>query len=246
MSLSLERAGAGVSAELRADGSGSMFDAIARRYDLLNRVLSLGLDRRWRRRAIAALELEPGSRVLDLATGTADLAIEIARRTPGAEVVGIDPSPKMLEIGRRKVERRGLSDRIRLDEGYAQSLPYRDESFDAAAMAFGIRNVQDRSQALTEIRRALRPGGSLAILELGEPRSGALARVSRFHIHVLVPKIGGLLSGPAAYRYLERSIAAFPSRDEFVAQVADAGFEVEQSRPLTFGVTNLFLARRPS
>jgi demethylmenaquinone methyltransferase/2-methoxy-6-polyprenyl-1,4-benzoquinol methylase len=233
-----------VQAEARL-GSGAMFDAIAARYDRVNRVVSLGLDQGWRRRTVAALAVPEGGRVLDLATGTADLAIAIAEAHPSAGVVGSDPSANMLAIGRQKVERRGLSARVTLEEGDAMALPYPDQRFDGVSMAFGIRNVPDRPRALREALRVLRPGGRLAVLELSEPRRGVLAHLARFHVHTVVPTVGALLSGAREYRYLERSIAAFPPADEFVATIAAAGFEGARAEGLTFGVVHLYTARRP-
>ena len=156
-------------------GSGAMFDAIAPKYDRVNRIVSLGLDQGWRRKTVDSLELAPGARVLDLATGTADLTIAIAESQPDVIVIGSDPSPKMLEVGRIKVEDRGLGGRLSLEEADAMSLAHADESFDAVTMAFGIRNVPDRPRALREALRVLKPGGRLGILELSEPRRGPLA-----------------------------------------------------------------------
>lgn len=227
-------------------GSGAMFDAIASRYDRVNRIVSLGLDQGWRRRTVAALGVPQGGRVLDLATGTADLAIAIAEAHPTADVVGSDPSRNMLAIGRTKVTARQLDGRVVLEEADAVALPYPDESFDGVSMAFGIRNVPDRPRALREALRVLRPGGRLAILELSEPRAGALAHLARFHVHTVVPTVGAWLSGAREYRYLERSIAAFPPADEFVQTIAEAGFEDARAEGLTFGVVHLYTARRPA
>ena len=230
----------------RSDGSGAMFDRIAARYDLLNRLNSLGFDRAWRR--IAAEALAPAAvahrplRVLDVASGTGDLAIAIARRFPKAVVRGVDTSTAMTVIGRGKVERAGLADRVTLASGDAHELGFADRTFDAAAIAFGIRNVPDRVRALREMARVTRPGGRVAVLELSEPVSGPLAVLARFHIGVLVPMIGTLLAGGAEYRYLRRSIRAFPPPDEFTRTMTAAGLEPVETRPLTFGVCNLFLA----
>lgn len=221
-------------------GSGEMFDLIARRYDLLNRVLSMGVDQGWRRQTVRALALPEGARVLDLATGTADLAIQIARRHPDATVVGLDPSQNMLDVGRDKVA--PLDGRVRLDLGDAQSLPYDDDHFDGVTIAFGIRNVPDRARALREMARVTRPGGRVAILELSEPQGGILGPLARFHIRVLVPRIGGWLSGSREYRYLQESIAAFPPPDEFADVMEGAGLRVLEVRPLTFGVCCLYVA----
>lgn len=225
-------------------GSGAMFDAIAARYDLLNRVLSLGIDQRWRAATVQSLGLRPGDEVLDLATGTADLALRLARES-GVRVVGLDPSAGMLEVGRRKVAATEHASRVTLVEGDAQRLPFDDDRFAAATMAFGIRNVPDRAAALREIARVVRPGGRVAILELSEPRSGVLGPLARFHVHHVVPFLGALLSGSKEYRYLQRSIAAFPAPEDFAAQMRDAGLVSVEARPMTFGVVCLFVAEAP-
>lgn len=224
------------------DGSGAMFDAIAARYDLLNRIISLGVDQRWRRDTVRALELKPGGRVLDLATGTADLAILTARTHADATVVGLDPSRNMLAVGRDKLAARGLSERVTLVEGDAERLPFEAASFDGITMAFGIRNVPDRPAALREMARVTRPGGRVAILELAEPRGGALSGFARFHIRTVVPWLGSLLSGAREYRYLQRSIAAFPAAERFAETMRESGLDVLAVRPFTFGVVTLYVA----
>ena len=219
-----------------------MFDKIADRYDLLNRILSLGIDQGWRNQAVAALNLGPSARVLDLATGTADLAILEATTHPGCRVEGLDPSQRMLEIGRQKVERAQLSDRVTLVQGTAEQLPFDAGVFDGVTIAFGIRNVPDRPRALAEMARVTRPGGRVVVLELSEPRGGILGPFARFHVHSVVPFLGGLISGSREYRYLQRSIAAFPSPSEFAAIMEGAGLSVLETRPLTFGVATLYVA----
>lgn len=223
-------------------GSGAMFDAIAHRYDLLNRIISLGVDMRWRKLAIRRLELKVGSQVLDLATGTADMALLIHRLHPEAQVVGLDPSRKMLDVGEQKVQAAGASRVIRLEQGDAQALPFQAAQFDAACMAFGIRNVPDRSKALRELARVVKPGGRICILELSEPQHGLLALGARFYIHHLVPRIGGLLSGSREYRYLQQSIAQFPQPEAFAAIMRAAGLNVLEVVPLMFGSCQLFVA----
>ena len=223
-------------------GSGAMFDRIASRYDTMNRVLSFGLDRGWRRRTVRALQLGDRPRVLDLATGTGDLAIDIARMHPGAQVIGLDPSLQMLAVAQAKLVRHGVTDRVTLMRGDAQALPYRSCEMDAATIAFGIRNVPDRPAALREMARVVRPGGRVAVLELGEPRRGLLARAARFHTRHVVPRLGALLSGAREYRYLQRSIAAFPPSAEFAAVMERAGLHVVDVVPLTFGVCTLYVA----
>ncbi|NUQ73507.1 MAG: bifunctional demethylmenaquinone methyltransferase/2-methoxy-6-polyprenyl-1,4-benzoquinol methylase UbiE [Polyangiaceae bacterium] len=222
-------------------GSGAMFDGIAHRYDTLNRILSLGLDQGWRRRTVQELHLRPGATVLDLATGTGDLAILIAHENPDVRVIGVDPSARMLEVAARKVRDHGLEKRIELREGDAQALDLPDASVDAVSMAFGIRNVPDRPRALREIARVTKNSGRVGILELSEPREGVLGALARFHIRKVVPRIGGALSGSAEYRYLQESIAAFPPPDEFASMMSASGFCAVRAEPLTFGVVCLFV-----
>ena len=228
--------------EVVKPGSGLMFDKIAARYDFMNRVMSFGVDKGWRKRTVKALALGEHAHVLDLATGTADLAIEIARRTPGSTVIGIDPSAQMLAVGQRKIDKKALGERIKLEVGDAQALQLADDSVDAATIAFGIRNVPDRVQGLREMARVVRPGGRIAVLELGEPRHGFMGAAARFHVRKVIPRLGALLSGAKEYRYLQSSIAAFPAPDEFATIMASAGLRVLEVVPLTFGVCTLFVA----
>lgn len=223
-------------------GSGAMFDQIAGRYDLLNRLMSMGIDRSWRRKTVAAMKLPPRARVLDLATGTADLALMIARLHPDAQVIGSDLSDRMLEVGAEKVSRSGLSERVRLERGDAQELPYDDDSFDGCCIAFGIRNIPDRGAALSEMARVTKPGGRVAVLELGEPTVGWLSPLARFHVRKVIPRLGGILSGSREYRYLQESISAFPPAREFAALMGTCGLHVLEVTPLTFGACNLFVA----
>ena len=227
---------------LPALGSGQMFDRIARRYDFVNRVLSLGIDKSWRRRTVRSLQLGENPRVLDVATGTGDLAIDIARMTPGATVVGLDPSTEMLAIAQTKLAKRGLDQRVSLVVGDAQALPYQDCEMDAATIAFGIRNVPDRLAGLRELARVVRPGGRVAVLELGMPRGGLLSRAASIHTRYVVPRLGALLSGAREYKYLQSSIAAFPPNEEFVAMMKQAGLHVVEVVPLAFGACTLFVA----
>lgn len=223
-------------------GSGEMFDRIAERYDLLNRLLSFGIDVRWRMKAIRALGLHGKGRVLDVATGTGDVAIAAART--GLQVVGVDPSVNMLAVGREKVVRAELQDQVQLEVGNAEQLPFEDSSFDGSIIAFGIRNVPNRVKGISEMRRVVRPGGRVVVLELGEPRGAALGRLARFHVHTVVPVIGGLVSGSREYAYLQRSIAAFPPAEEFAETMASVGLAIESVIPLTFGVAHLYVTRR--
>jgi demethylmenaquinone methyltransferase/2-methoxy-6-polyprenyl-1,4-benzoquinol methylase len=227
--------------EARVDGSGTMFDRIARRYDLLNRVNSLGMDKGWRRQTVRSLGLEAGHRVLDLATGTADLPLEILRQAPGCTVTGLDPSAGMLEVGREKVAAAGLEGQVTLVEGDAQALPFEAGSFERITMAFGIRNVPDRALALREMVRVLTPGGRAGILELSEPKKGLMAPFARLHIHHVVPLMGAAVSGSKEYRYLQTSIEAFPPPDEFAALMEASGFASVRITPFAFGACVLYL-----
>ncbi len=228
-------------------GSGEMFDAIAPRYDLLNRLMSFGIDKRWRELLVDSLELGHGMRALDLATGTADVALAIAARHPSVRVLATDPSTGMLGIGQQKVETAGLGNRVRLELGDAQHILAEDDTFDSACISFGIRNVPDRPRALREMARVVRRGGRVAILELSEPKGGLMGAMARFHVHTLVPRMGALLSGAREYRYLQQSIASFPGAAEFTAIIRGAGLEIVKVQPLTFGVAHLYVAtpRKP-
>lgn len=220
-----------------------MFDAIADRYDLLNRLMSLGIDQSWRRRAVRLLQLAPDARVLDLATGTGDLALLLSRAAPEGRVVGLDPSRGMLKVAQAKLERHGLTPRVELVCGDAEQLPFESASFDAVTIAFGIRNVVDRPRALREMARVLVPSGRALVLELTDPKDGLLAPLARAHVHGVLPRLGALLSGRREYRYLERSIAAFPPAEVFATLMRDAGFVRVDVERLTLGTCHLFLGR---
>ncbi len=220
-------------------GNGAMFDGIAKRYDLLNTVLSFGLHRAWRKAATQALALAPGQRVLDVATGTGDLAIDVARAAD-VSVVGLDPSKEMLALAEPKLERAGLGDRVKLVFGDALALPFEDHRFDAVCVAFGVRNFTDRPRALKEMTRVLAPSGRLAILELSEPKGGLLGAMARIHIHQVVPRLGAWLSSRKEYRYLEDSIERFPSPDVFLGMLDEAGLQHTSYSRLSFGACVLY------
>lgn len=220
---------------MRADGSGAMFDRIAPRYDLLNRLMSLGLDRAWRRRLVAAMP-ERGP-LLDVATGTADVALALAAARPGTHVTGLDPSAGMLAAGRRKAAARGLDARIHLVEGDALGLPFADDTFAGTSIAFGIRNVPDRARALREMARVTRPGGPVVLLELSEPDFAP----ARFHVHHVIPRLGALISGAPEYRYLQASVAAFPSAPAFASMMVEAGLRDVETHRFAFGVAHLYV-----
>ena len=218
-----------------------MFDRIAHRYDLLNRVLSLGMDGGWRRRAVAALALTPGSEALDVATGTADVALRIAHAHPAVRVTGIDPSPAMLAIGQRKLVQARVTDRVTLLPGDCERLPFADHRFDGAIIAFGIRNVPDRACGLRELARVTKPGRPVVILELAEPRAGMLGSAARLYVHQVVPRVGAWLSGAQEYRYLQQSVAAFPPAAQFAQLMTANGFHVRVARSLGFGACTLYV-----
>jgi demethylmenaquinone methyltransferase/2-methoxy-6-polyprenyl-1,4-benzoquinol methylase len=222
-----------------------MFDAIAPRYDFLNHVLSAGLDRRWRDRAVDALQLPANARVLDLCTGTADLAMATVARARGSSVVGVDFAAEMLRRGLTKVRHAALDRRVRLVRGDAARLPLADGTCDAATIAFGIRNVAEPGRALAEIARVLRPGGRLAILEFGQPTSPGLRTLYRWYFQHVLPRVGRIVSKHnSAYSYLPASVGAFPSAAEFAGTLAATGFSQVQAVPLTFGIVYLFVADR--
>ena len=223
-----------------------MFDAIAPRYDLLNHVLSAGMDRGWRNRAIDALGLTQQARVLDVCTGTGDLALAAADRHQGASVIGVDFAAEMLRLGLNKVRAGSLDSRIRLVRGDAARIPVADATCDAATIGFGIRNVAEPERALAEIARVLKPGGRLAILEFGQPRIPGIRTLYSWYFRYLLPLVGRLVSRhQSAYSYLPASVGTFPPPAEFAKILAATGFSHVQAVPLTFGIVYLFTAQRP-
>jgi len=224
----------------------SMFDRIAPRYDLLNRLLSAGVDIRWRKQAVDYLDLPAAARVLDLCTGTADLLIEALRRDRGHRGVGVDLSAQMLFRGARKLQRRGMGGRAGLACGDAEALPLRGGLFEGALVAFGIRNIGDPREALREVRRVLRPGGRLVVLEFSMPR-GPLGPLYRFYFSRVLPRIGGLVSGDrGAYAYLPASVARFPEAADFGALMQAAGLVAVCWKPLTGGIAHLYRGEKSS
>jgi demethylmenaquinone methyltransferase/2-methoxy-6-polyprenyl-1,4-benzoquinol methylase len=223
-----------------------MFDAIAGRYDLVNHLLSAGIDRRWRRRAIQALSLTGRERVLDLCTGTADLAIAaILAQPPAAGVVGVDFAQAMLHVGHEKIRRDRLVDRIALVRGDATRIPLANGVVDAITIGFGIRNVENIASACDEMRRVLAPGGRLAILEFGIPATPVVRTLYLWYFNHVLPLIGRLISRhTAAYGYLPASVGAFASPDEFVTILQRHGFVEVSAARLTFGIVFLYTGRR--
>jgi demethylmenaquinone methyltransferase/2-methoxy-6-polyprenyl-1,4-benzoquinol methylase len=224
----------------------SMFDAIARRYDLLNHVLSAGRDRHWRARAIRDLDLPADGRIVDLCTGTGDFAIAAADARPRATVVGVDFAGAMLAIGREKIRGRALTDRVALVRGDATRIPIRDGWADAATIGFGIRNVVRPEAALVELARVIKPGGRLAILELGEPTLPGVRELYHWYFRQVLPRLGRLVSHhDGAYSYLPASVAQFPRPRDFAVIISSHGFAGVRAVPLTGGIVYLYVATRP-
>lgn len=222
---------------------GAVFDRIAGTYDLLNHLLSLNIDRSWRRKTVATLPRV--ERLLDVAIGTADLAIEAIRQQKAELIDGLDVSAEMMRLGREKVEKAGLEHRIRFTLASALEMPFADASYDALTCAYGVRNFPDADQGLREFARVLKPGGRLAILEFSYPTNRAVRwGYDLFFSHVL-PRVGRIVSRDRqAYAYLNRSVKEFYWGEEMARHIREAGFHDVEYRPLTFGITTIYTATR--
>ncbi|RNC67495.1 MAG: bifunctional demethylmenaquinone methyltransferase/2-methoxy-6-polyprenyl-1,4-benzoquinol methylase UbiE [Desulfuromonadales bacterium] len=222
-----------------------MFTDIAPRYDFLNRLLSFGIDRRWRRIAVNSIKCSDGGRVLDVATGTGDVALEIARQTPpSVSIVGVDFSEGMVHLGREKVATSPYASRITMEIAPCEAIPFPDNTFDSVTIAFGIRNVVDRRQGLSEMLRVLKPGGRAVILEFSTPRSTLFKNIYYFYFLKVLPVVGGLFSRFSAYKYLPDSVMEFPPQEEFVALMASVGFRATAYRDLTFGIATIYTGEK--
>lgn len=223
----------------------NMFDSIAADYDKLNHLLSLDVDKAWRKKAIR--EVRPGGKVLDLACGTGDFAIAIARALPESHVTGVDLSTGMLSVMEQKVRDLGLEGRIESEEGDGENLRFEDSTFDRVTNAFGIRNFEEKEKGLEEALRVLVPGGKLVILELSRPDNKVLRWFYDLYFLNILPKIGGSVSGDkAAYSYLPASVKNFPGKKEFTAMMRDAGFERVTHKAFTFGICRMYTGCKPN
>ncbi|SMO78302.1 demethylmenaquinone methyltransferase [Saccharicrinis carchari] len=222
----------------------NMFDNIAAKYDFLNHFLSLGIDKIWRRRAIGLLKGLNHPAILDIATGTGDLAIAALRVKP-ERVVGLDLSPEMLKVGAAKIKKKNLDHIITMVEGDSENLPFKNAEFDAAMVAFGVRNFENLNAGLMEIARVLKPGGKFVVLEFSNPTAFPFKQLFKFYSGKILPWWGGLLSkDKAAYTYLPASVAAFPEGKAFVAELEKAGFTSEKVWKQTMGVATIYFAHK--
>ncbi len=220
---------------------GKMFDSIAPNYDLLNRGTSLGVDTLWRARMIRQLDPATHKKILDVATGTADVAIQTVKRTDADHVTGLDLSEGMLKYGRIKVEKAGLSQRIELVQGDSENLPFADNAFDAVTVAFGVRNFEDLEKGLGEMLRVLRPGGKLVVLEFSRITFAPIRFGFNVYFGKIMPLIGRLQSkDPRAYSYLFESVQTFPSGKVFTSILDRVGYKRTECNPLTFGIASIY------
>ena len=222
----------------------AMFDSIASRYDLLNRVLSGGIDRKWRKKVIDLLiESHPKS-ILDIATGTGDLALEAVRLGP-EKIIGVDISEGMLAIGREKINKKKLSDLITLQLADSTKLPFADNAFDAITVAFGVRNFDNLEKGLSEMLRVTKPGGSVVILEFSKPEKAPVKQLYSFYSRKILPLVGQLLSKQrAAYEYLPESVEQFPHGEAFMKNMKSLGYHDTKAIPLTFGIASIYVGKK--
>jgi demethylmenaquinone methyltransferase/2-methoxy-6-polyprenyl-1,4-benzoquinol methylase len=227
---------------LTAEQNARMFNGLSPHYDRLNRILSLGLDHSWRRRAVALLAPVPAGAYLDIGCGTGDLCVELLRQQPEASVTGIDPAADMLDLARRKLERIQPPNRATFQTGDACALPYPDDQFDGIVSAFCIRNIVDRASAFAEMARVTRAGGRVVTLELTRPRHALLRWGHRVYSRVIVPLAGRLVSQGDAYQYLNDSVAQFPSPELLANEMRAAGLDKVDIFPLTGGTVTIIVA----
>lgn len=221
-----------------------MFNNIAGKYDFLNHFLSLGIDKGWRKKAIAEIAKVQPKNILDVATGTGDLAIAASKLNPD-KIIGIDIAAQMLDVGKKKLKEKGLTELITMQVGDSEALPFADNSFDAITCAYGVRNFEHLEAGLKEMCRVLRPGGKLAILEFSHPKQFPVKQGYQFYFKYVLPTLGKLVSKHStAYSYLPESVMAFPEGQRFCEILAQCGFKEPKARPLTFGITTLYTATK--
>ena len=219
----------------------TMFDSIAHRYDFLNRFLSIGIDITWRKKAIAFLKDINPKKILDVATGTADVALMTEKILNPTEIVGIDISDGMLEVGRQKIVRAGVQEIIKLYNGDSAAIKYDDNSFDAVTVAFGVRNFEFLEKGLSEILRVLRPGGKLVVLEFSRPKNAIVKPFYNLYMKKISPNVGKLFSkNKDAYAYLDESIQKFPEGENFVNILKKVGYNNIINKPLSFGICTIY------
>ena len=231
------------SIETKKDQVTSMFDKIAPYYDYLNRFLSLGIDVLWRKKLIDMMKKHEPQHILDVATGTADLAIEAACSLKPREVIGMDISQEMLRIGRKKITKKTLDTVVRLDHGDSEHLQYDSDYFDAVTAAFGVRNFENLEAGLSEMYRVIKPGGHLFVLEFSKPRVFPIKQIFKGYFKYVLPVIGKIKSkDPKAYQYLYESVQAFPDYEDFNAIIENLGFKSPAYKPLSFGICTIYSA----
>ncbi len=233
------------SQQSKKDQVEEMFNNISPKYDLLNHLLSANIDKLWRKNAINLLKPHQPRLILDIATGTADFAIA-ATRIKGAKIVGIDIAEGMLEVGRRKIDRKGLTNIIELIKADSENLPFENDKFDAAIAGFGVRNFETLKTGLSEIKRVLKPGGVFYILEFSKPVKAPYKQGYQFYFTKILPFIGRLVSNDSkAYTYLPESVNEFPDGDRFLTILADVGFVDNKCFLQTFGIASVYEANKP-
>jgi len=221
-----------------------MFDNISQRYDFLNHFLSLGIDRGWRKKAIRLIAPFQPKLILDVATGTGDFALQALDLHPD-KIIGVDISEGMLDVGRKKMDKRGLSKKIEMRMADSENLPFLDNNFDAVTVGFGVRNFENLSKGLLEIHRVMKPGAVVAILEFSRPQRFPFKQLYNFYFKAILPKIGQWISrDKAAYTYLPESVEAFPDGADFVTILKNTGFKNVACKPLTFGISSIYTAQK--
>jgi demethylmenaquinone methyltransferase/2-methoxy-6-polyprenyl-1,4-benzoquinol methylase len=222
-----------------------MFDNISYRYDFLNHFLSLGIDKGWRRKAIKLLKPLNPKIMLDVATGTGDFALQALKDLSPDKIIGVDISEGMLEMGRKKLQRLNVADKIELQTGDSENLAFEGNKFDAVTVAFGVRNFENLEKGLMEIHRVMRPGAMLVVLEFSRPRRFPFRQIYNFYFKGILPKIGRLISkDKSAYTYLPESVEAFPDGEAFEGILTKIGFKNTACRSLTFGISSIYTASK--